>query len=1045
MVAVLSLGLSGSVGWATETYIDTIKPVLQERCYSCHGALKQKAGLRLDTAESIRKGGKSGPAVLPGEPDDSFLLERVSHADLDERMPPEGKPLEPETIAAIRKWIEAGAPVPENELGEEDPKAHWAFQRITRPEVPAGEGSHPIDAFLKAKWKEQGIKPQGLIERSLLVRRGYLDAIGLPPTERQLDDSRPWGEIVEELLQSKHHGERWGRHWMDVWRYSDWYGLGQQLRYSQKHIWHWRDWIIESLNEEKGYDRMIVEMLAADEIAPTEDKVVRATGFLARNYYLFNRTTWLDSTIEHTGKAFLGLTFNCAKCHDHKYDPISHEDYYRMRAIFEPHQVRLDPLAGDLDLEKNGLPRAFDDHLEAVTYLHRRGDPKDPDKSRAIPPGVPMLFANFGPEIKEVALPRAAYAPAVRPHVLEAQLAKVQAAVKQAEAALAQHKPVAGSTSKDPKTPKEKTESFVFRDDFDAPDPEKWELQADDWVYRDGMLHKSKTDRANKAALLKLTPPRDFELSYRFVTTGGAVYKSVGVRFDQTEDGKTQNHFYTSAHGPDPKLQVAHEENGKSTYPGEGKVSYPIKVGETFVIKVRVRGLLINVWVNDKFELAYRLPKRFPGKLMSFGVFDGTAAFDWVELRSLSPEAEMKEAKSSAAPPLAVLEADLARHLAHEDKVKAMIKAERARAEGAENAQELTHQVVRRHWEYQMAFGEWETAAEANGGKRRAAQKKVSEAKAKLEGLTGEEVDYPLPRVTRKALETPAHKFEDYPAVFNKLSSGRRTALAQWMVHRDNPLTARVAVNHVWLRHFGEPLVATVSDFGRRAPRPVHQELLDWLAVELIESGWRMRHVHRLIMTSEAYQRISSRAEADEATMAKDPTNQFFWRMPTRRMEAQVVRDSLLFLAGKLDLTMGGPSLDPATGTRRSLYFKHSRDQRDQFLSMFDDADWLRCYRRSESIAPQQALALSNSKLALEMSREIASRLAETTEEGAFVQQAYRRLLGRVPYEEEAEACLKFMKELRTLPELEKRGGEGGVRIRLIHALLNHNDFVTIR
>jgi len=151
---------------------------------------------------------------------------------------------------------------------------------------------------------------------------------------------------------------------------------GDQLRHSQKHLWHWRDWIVESLNEDKGYDRMIVEMLAADELAPGDADVVRATGFLARNYYLFNRTTWLDDTIESTGKAFLGLTFNCAKCHDHKYDPVTAVDYYNFRALFEPHQVRLDPVPGVIDFEKGGIPRAFDDQPDAATFLHLRGDPE---------------------------------------------------------------------------------------------------------------------------------------------------------------------------------------------------------------------------------------------------------------------------------------------------------------------------------------------------------------------------------------------------------------------------------------------------------------------------------------------------------------------------------------------------------------------------------------------------------------------------------------------------------------------------------------------
>ena len=223
--------------------------------------------------------------------------------------------------------------------------------------------------------------------------------IGLPPTLAEIrafeaDDSpRAREAVVERLLASPHYGERWARHFMDIWRYCDWWGLDGQLRYSQKHIWHWRDWIVESLNADKGYDRMIVEQLAGDELAPTDTDTLRATGFLARNYYLFNRTTWLDDVIEHTSKAFLGLTLNCAKCHDHKYDPLTQVDYYAWRAIFEPYHARLDELPGEIDLEKNGLPRVFDLHLDRPTYVHRKGDEKNPDQSRVIAPAVPVALA----------------------------------------------------------------------------------------------------------------------------------------------------------------------------------------------------------------------------------------------------------------------------------------------------------------------------------------------------------------------------------------------------------------------------------------------------------------------------------------------------------------------------------------------------------------------------------------------------------------------------------------------------------------------------
>ncbi|MCK5922581.1 MAG: DUF1549 domain-containing protein, partial [Methylococcales bacterium] len=345
-------------------YLTKVKPLLKEHCYACHGALKQESDLRLDTAQQIIDAG----IIESGE-----LLKRLTSSDEDERMPQESKPLHAEEIQVIRDWIAKGNPAPADELPQDDPASHWAFQKIQRPPVPAGDGN-PIDAFLAAKHAELGLKTQGEAERSLLIRRLYLDIIGLPPTKEQLATTAPFESIVQELLASTQYGERWGRHWMDVWRFSDWYGLGKQVRNSQKHMWHWRDWIVDSLNNDKGYDRMIQEMLAGDELEPENPKVLAATGFLARNYYLFNRTTWLDHTIEHTGKAFLGLTMNCSKCHDHKYDPLSQMDYYRMRAVFEPHQVRLDAIAGETDFEKDGLPRVFDDHPEVETPFHIRGN-----------------------------------------------------------------------------------------------------------------------------------------------------------------------------------------------------------------------------------------------------------------------------------------------------------------------------------------------------------------------------------------------------------------------------------------------------------------------------------------------------------------------------------------------------------------------------------------------------------------------------------------------------------------------------------------------
>ncbi len=247
------------------------------------------------------------------------------------------------------------------------------------------------------------------------------------------------------------------------------------------------------------------------------------------------------------------------------------------------------------------------------------------------------------------------------------------------------------------------------------------------------------------------------------------------------------------------------------------------------------------------------------------------------------------------------------------------------------------------------------------------------------------------------------------------------------------------------MRHFGQPLVASVFDFGRRAPRPEHPELLDYLAVEFMESGWSFRRLHRLMVTSKAYRLTSSNAGAEAAAREGDAENRYYWRMNPRRMEAEVVRDSLLHLAGVLDPRLGGPSIDPKDGgVRRSLYFKHSRDQKDKFLSMFDHADHLRCYRRSESIVPQQALALSNSRLALEMAGRVAERFRnDPADLDRFIATTFEAIVGRKPDGEEAGACREFCEDLRAAGK--GADPEARVRTRLVHALLNHNDFVTIR
>lgn len=893
----------GRSAWGDDTYPTRIKPLLRERCYSCHGALKQEAGLRLDTVDLMLRGGDAGPVVVAGSADESELLARVSTADPFDRMPPEheGELFTAEQVALLRDWIAAGAPAPPDEAPERDPAEHWAFQAIVRPPVPMIEGAaNPIDAFIARKHAELGLVPQGEADRLLLLRRLSIDLIGLPPTleeiaDTQGDASPDWYDrAVDRLLDDPRHGERWARHWMDIWRYSDWWGLGEQLRNSQPHIWHWRDWIVEALNADLPYDEMVRSMLAADELYPNDLDRLRASGFLARNYFLFNRHQWMDETVEHVSKAFLGLTTNCAKCHDHKYDPISQADYYRMRAFFEPYHVRLDVVPGEADLGRDGIPRAFDGVPETPTYLFIRGEERNPATSNPLVPDLPEILRFKPLEIEPVVLPVEAWQPERRPWVAEAYRRAALETLEAAEAKLADARGAIDATC---------------RDGADAAGPDETTEEA--------RLTLLVTERNRDAA----------EAELRSIERRIAAMQAAWDRDDQTD-------------------------------------------------------------VEEADALAER------------------AVAAAREAARAEREAKVAQAR------LALAEAEL-------------------------------------------------KLARAAEGDREAAGKAVESARAALdEAVKGAEEpgDRFTPLVGAKWTPTRfLNSGQDDPAIpFLPQSTGRRSALADWITDARNPLTARVAVNHVWTRHFGTPLVPTVFDFGRNGQPPTHPDLLDWLAAELIEHDWSLKHLHRLIVRSDAYRRSSGMADA-EGNLAIDPDNRFLWRRDPIRIESQAVRDAVLSLAGTLDPGLGGPPVPKAEqegSARRSLYFFHSNNERNRFLTMFDEALVKECYRRAQSIVPQQALALSNSHLVLDASPRIAARIAgamadqghEADDDEAFLRMAFVLILGSEPSDAEAAAGLRAIDDWKALEDSSQdQDSLAFAREQLIWVLLNHTDFVTLR
>ena len=750
------------------------------------------------------------------------------------------------------------------------------FKPVKRPPVPevsAGDWvRNPIDAFIAKAHEERSLRPRPKAKPEALLRRLYLDLIGLsPPPEavtRYLADpsEKAYEQIVDELLAHPRYGERWGRHWMDIWRYSDWAGYKKAIRDSQRHIWRWRDWIVESLNQNKPYDRMIHEMLAADEIAPLDEDALRATGFIARNWKAGSREKWLTDLVDHTMQGFMGVTFGCAKCHEHKYDPIPQEEYYRLRAIFAPHGVRTERLPGQPDLLKDGLPRAYEQNPSAAVYLLKRGDERHPIKDKEMAPGVPAIFGGVF-EPKPVTLPRLAYEPDKRDFVIQETLAASRARIAKAKTTL-----------------------------------------------------NSLRDQKPPADTLKLA-----ELDLAAVLARHEALMAT-LEVERVEDG------------------------------------------------------------GGKKSSAWR-----------------TAA---IRAHTLQRQAALAEAEHAHA-------------------------AARAAEAGAEASATRAR-----------------TAAK---GKPTSATKKAAASLAAAKKKT-QAADKALKKARKDiaAEATPAYTPRKI-AKYSATSTGRRTAFAHWLTDRANPLTARVAMNHVWLRRFGSAIVPTVGEFGANGVSPTHPALLDWLAAEFMDRDWNMKEMHKLIAISSAYRMAST---FDAAAAAIDPDNRFLWRMNSRRMEAEVVRDNLLHICGSMDNAMGGPDIPNTQGQtsrRSSIHLRHAHEKLVEFLQIFDGPNVVECYERKKTVQPHQALALANSRLTFVHAGALSDTLNQTSsDDDAFVRDAYLRVLSREPTDDELNLCREFLNEqaswLRSkAPPSAKEPPRQRARRNLLMTLFNHNDFVTVR
>jgi mono/diheme cytochrome c family protein len=786
MLAFLGLGVgqarAGESPQELAFFETRIRPLFAEHCYECHSARasKPKGGLRLDSREGLLKGGDSGPAIVPGDPENSLLIKAIRYSNPDLQMPPKKGKLPDARIDDLVAWVRAGAAWPKEaaagtaaggaafEITDKD-REYWAFRPVRRPEPPSVKSrnwvANPIDAFVLAELEAKGVAPNPAASRRELARRVYFDLLGLPPRPSEVsafvNDPSPetYPKLIDGLLARPEYGERWARHWLDVVRYAQ--SNGYERDGEKPLAWRYRDYVISAFNEDKPYDRFVQEQIAGDELPDATADSVAATGFQRLGVWddepddkTMAEFDELDDVVSTTGTAFLGLTLGCARCHDHKFDPISQTDYYQFLAFF-----------------------------------------------RNVRPNEDARFSLDSPNYVPLAAP-----------------ANVRS-----------------------------------------------------WV----------SDRS----------------------------------------------FHIQA--LESQIACAVEETGKA------KLQQELKT--------------LN---------AEKPP------------------FEWA---------------------LAVREAGC----------KAPV----------------THVLVR--------------------GNPRSPGREVEPAF--LTVLGGAKPVLPPPGAYRP-------------------STGRRLALAQWITSRENPLTARVAVNRVWQHHFGQGLVKTPSDFGHAGSGPSHSQLLDWLAAEFMDSGWSLKRLHRLILLSNTYQ-MSSRNDREQpgsrptegnevnkelpgtafslvpsvrtgpaSVQAIDPDDQLLWRQRLRRLDSEAVRDSILAVSGELNHAMGGrgffphlagevlagesrPGLDWEISSaqelaRRSIYIFIRRTMLVPFLEAFDynNTSSPLAERPVTTVAPQ-ALMLLNSDWTQDRAQAFADRLAREagTDAQARVRLAYELALGRAPTPDETRVALDFL------------------------------------
>ncbi|MBI1375580.1 MAG: DUF1553 domain-containing protein [Phycisphaera sp.] len=963
-----------------------IKPLLDAQCMKCHGREKRKGGVLLTyRAAAMTESDLAHKPIVPGDPDASEMIRRLTLQDDDERMPPSKAPLKAEEVDLLRRWIKEGAVWPD----DGSHRKHWAYIKPVRPELPAVSDASwcrtPIDRFVLARLDAEKLTPSREEDPAKLLRRVYLDLIGIPPTPEEADaflaDQSPeaYEKVVDRLLASPRYGEKWARQWLDLARYADSNGFqADQIREN----WAYRDWVIKAMNADMPFDEFTIDQLAGDLLPDATVDTRVATGFHrlttcnveAGVHPEENRTNQVFDRVNTTGTVWLGTTIECCQCHSHKYDPFTQNEYYQLFAYFNNTPLEVKQKAG-------------------VTF-----DFVGPKMALPLPEQQRGKYADL----------HGKYA---------ALKAKYDAATTQA-----------------------------------AADQKRWERDA-----AEALRHPPKWTTLRPAA---------------FETTGGETYEVLddgSVLLGGTVPGTTVYTFtaqtsLTNITGF--KIETLTDDSLPGKGPGRGDEERSNFVLNEFTVTAataKTPGKAAPVKLTDP-RADYSQPNWDVGGLIDGNGKTGWAIADqfhkphWATFQTDKPlNADGGET---------VLTFTLDQNFG---RGRVIGRLRLSALTGSGDALGLPKEVAtllmkddKRSKKEQKVIDDYYAKANPVADKIRSEMEAVKRELDNIEPPTTlVMVEMDKPRETHVMMRGnylhPGQEVEPgTPATLHPLDPDlpkNRLGFAQWLMSPENPLTARVTVNRWWAAFMSRGIVATQEDFGTQCEPPTHPKLLDWLAVEFIESGWSMKHMHKLIAMSAAYRQSS---KVTPELVERDPVNLLYARGPRFRLSAEQIRDSALRVSGLLSEKMYGepvyppqppgiwrqvgrnePKFNTSTGEdrfRRGVYVIWRRAAPYPSMVNFDAPDRAACVpNRARTNTPLQALTLLNDEAYVEMGLALAARVmqdragADTRDKVTY---AFRRVLVREPTSFEAEHLAGVYE--RELAQLKKSPKEAEELIRTV-------------